>query len=275
MSETAAFFSPAAGIPPQSALITSKVVVRDAYAIIPASSVMDSVRSVLPGWRQTRCWVMAAPAIGFATSFAQYLLYLEPGGGCDRPEVEGGVESFLFVLAGSLSVRIGRQRHDLGSGGFAFVPADSDWSIENASGAAAKVVWVRKAFEAEGDLKPAALIGQEAAARIVPNAVTPNKYTTHLIPTDDLAYDMHMNIVTFGPGTNIPFVETHVMEHGLYMLQGRGLYLLNDQWHEVEAGDFIWMRAFCPQAFQASGETPARYLLYKNVNRQIRLRPGS
>lgn len=274
MGETAPFFSPAAGTPPPTALITSKVVVRDTYAIIPASSVMDSVCSAFPGWRKTRCWVMAAPAIGFATSFAQYLLYLEPGGGCERPEVEGGVESFLFVLAGNVSVTIERKRHVLEGGGFAFIPADSDWSIENTSEVTAKAIWVRKAFEADGDLKPAALIGQEATASVVSNPMTPTKYTTHLIPTDDLAYDMHMNIVTFGPGTNIPFVETHVMEHGLYMLQGRGLYLLNEQWHEVEAGDFIWMRAFCPQSFQMSGDTPARYLLYKNVNRQIRLRSG-
>ena len=82
---------------------------------------------------------------------------------------------------------------------------------------------------------------------------------------------MNMNIVSFGPGTVISAVEMHIMEHGLYMLQGKGVYLVNDRWHEVEAGDFIWMRAFCPQAFVQSGPEPARYLLYKNVNRQIRL----
>ena len=80
-----------------------------------------------------------------------------------------------------------------------------------------------------------------------------------------------MNIVSFGPGATISAVEMHVMEHGLYMLQGKGLYLLNEQWHEVQAGDFIWMRPFCPQAFYAGGPLPARYLLYKNMNRQFSL----
>jgi (S)-ureidoglycine aminohydrolase len=274
-AEVSAYFAPAAGLPLSSALITSKVIVRDTYAIIPAASIMDSVCSHLPGWRQARCWVLAAPAIGAATGFVQYLVYLEATGGCARPEEEPGVESFLFVLEGAIEVTVDGERSPLGPGGFAFVPPDSTWSIGNAGAATAKFVWLRKLFEPHGDLRPRALIGHEATVAPAISKTTSNKWTTHLLPADDRGYDMNMNIVTFGPGTNIPFVEAHIMEHGLYMLEGRGLYLLNEHWHEVEAGDFIWMRAFCPQAFQASGEAPARYLLYKNVNRQIRLRPGA
>jgi len=82
---------------------------------------------------------------------------------------------------------------------------------------------------------------------------------------------MHVNIVTFEPGGVIPFPETHVMEHGLYVLEGKAVYLLNQDWVEVEAGDFMWLRAFCPQACYAGGPGPFRYLLYKDVNRQVRL----
>ena len=49
---------------------------------------------------------------------------------------------------------------------------------------------------------------------------------------------MHVNIVTLEPGAVIPFAETHVMEHGLYVLQGKGVYRLNQDWVEVEAGDY-------------------------------------
>ena len=38
-------------------------------------------------------------------------------------------------------------------------------------------------------------------------------------------YDMHVNIVTFEPGGSIPFAETHVMEHGLLVLEGK-LYIV-------------------------------------------------
>ena len=83
---------------------------------------------------------------------------------------------------------------------------------------------------------------------------------------------MHVNIVTFQPGGLIPFEETHVMEHGLYVLQGKATYKLNKDWVEVEAGDFMWLRAYCPQACYAAGPEPFRYLLYKDVNRHARLR---
>ena len=87
----------------------------------------------------------------------------------------------------------------------------------------------------------------------------------------DLRYDMHVNIVTFQPGGRIPFAETHVMEHGLYVLQGTADYLLNKDWVSVGAGDFMWLRAFCPQACIATGDEPFRYLLYKDVNRHAPL----
>ena len=91
------------------------------------------------------------------------------------------------------------------------------------------------------------------------------------VAPDDARHDMHVNIVTFKPGGCIPFEETHVMEHGLYVLQGKGVYKLNRDWVEVEAGDFLWLRAFCPQACYAGGPSDFRYLLYKDVNRHMRL----
>ena len=64
----------------------------------------------------------------------------------------------------------------------------------------------------------------------------------------------------------IPFAETHVMEHGLYVLEGKAVYRLNQDWVEVQEGDFMWLRAFCPQACYSGGPGRFRYLLYKDVN---------
>jgi (S)-ureidoglycine aminohydrolase len=91
-----------------------------------------------------------------------------------------------------------------------------------------------------------------------------------LIP-DDLQYDMAMNIFSFDPGHCLPYVETHVMEHGLYFLQGKGVYFLDGEWMETQNDDFIWMGAYCPQSFYATGNEPAKYIYYKNVNREIPL----
>ena len=95
--------------------------------------------------------------------------------------------------------------------------------------------------------------------------------TTRFVDAADMRHDMHVTIVTFQPGGVIPFPETHVMEHGLYVLEGKAVYKLNQDWVEVEAGDFMWLRAFCPQACYAGGASPFRYLLYKDVNRHAKL----
>ena len=49
--------------------------------------------------------------------------------------------------------------------------------------------------------------------------------------------------------------------------RARRVYRLNQDWVEVEAGDYMWLRAFCPQACYAGGPGRFRYLLYKDVNR--------
>src|SRR5262249_1833839 len=81
------------------------------------------------------------------------------------------------------------------------------------------------------------------------------------------SFDMAVNIFTYNPGATLSMVEVHVMEHGLMMLQGQGVYRLNDRWYPVQAGDVIWMASYCPQWFVAMGKTPARYLYYKDIHR--------
>ena len=87
-----------------------------------------------------------------------------------------------------------------------------------------------------------------------------------LLP-EDPAFDFAVNTMTYAPGATLPMVEMHVMEHGLLMLEGGGIYRLDDCWYPVTAGDFIWMGPYCPQWFGALGKVPAKYLIYKDWNR--------
>ena len=65
-----------------------------------------------------------------------------------------------------------------------------------------------------------------------------------------------------------PRHEIHVMEHGLLMLDGTGVYRLgDDDYFPVQAEDVIWMASYCPQWFVAMGKKPARYLYYKDIHR--------
>ena len=87
-----------------------------------------------------------------------------------------------------------------------------------------------------------------------------------LLP-DDPSFDIAVNVFSYVPGGHLPYVETHIMEHGLIMLDGEGVYRLEDSWYPVRAGDAIWMAPYCAQWFVAMGKGPARYLYYKDVNR--------
>ncbi|MEM6489501.1 MAG: cupin domain-containing protein, partial [Pseudomonadota bacterium] len=136
-----------------------------------------------------------------------------------------------------------------------------------------RLQWIRKAFEpAPGIAVPAPFVTSDAAVAPTPMPDCDKAWaTTRFMDPQDLGHDMHVTIVTLQPGGSIPFLETHVMEHGLFVLQGKGAYRLNADWVEVEAGDFLWLRAFCPQACYAGGPEPFRYLLYKDMNRHPRL----
>jgi (S)-ureidoglycine aminohydrolase len=57
----------------------------------------------------------------------------------------------------------------------------------------------------------------------------------------------------------------------VYVLEGKAMYLLYNEWGGVAAGDFLWLRAVCPPACYAGGPGEFRYLLYKDMNRQVRL----
>jgi len=274
MTERRYFDSPG-GHPPQTALMTGRAVFTEAYALLPRGTMRDITHSLLPFWDNTRLWVIARPLSGFAETFSQYLMEVGPGGGCARGETAPGVQGVIFVTAGQLALEIAGAHHDLGPGSFAYLPPDTDWSLRNPGEATAGFHWIRKRYEAVDGLdRPDPLVMRDADVTPSEMPGTEGRWaTTRFVDPADLRHDMHVTIVTFQPGGVIPFEETHVMEHGLYVLEGKAVYKLNRDWVEVEAGDFMWLRAFCPQACYAGGPGPFRYLLYKDVNRHAAL-PG-
>ena len=268
------YFTPPGGLPPQSTLHTGRAVFTDAYAFIPRGVFSDIVTSRLPGWAQTRLWLIARPMSGFSETFSQYVMEIAAGGGSDDPDPEPGAQSVIFITGGQIALTIGDETHDLGPGGYAYIPAGTPWRLHTTGTDPARFHWIRKLYQpAAGLPPPAAFVTNERDITPIAMPDTMGKWaTTRFVEPGDLAHDMHVNIVTFEPGGLIPFEETHVMEHGIYVLQGKAVYRLNRDWVEVEAGDFMWLRAFCPQACYAAGSEPFRYLLYKDVNRHAALR---
>ena len=267
------YYAPTGGLPPQTQLLTDRAVFTNAYAVIPKGTMTDIVTSNLPFWDKTRAWVLARPLSGFAETFSQYIMEVSPGGGSTRPETEAGAQAVLFVVEGGFTLSLAGQSHELKTGSYAYIPAGNDWSVANTTDAPARFHWIRKPYQAvEGIDTPTSFVTNEHAATTVEMPDTDGNWaTTRFVEPSDMRHDMHVNIVTFQPGGVIPFAETHVMEHGLYVLEGKAVYRLNQDWVEVEAGDFMWLRAFCPQACYAGGPGQFRYLLYKDVNRHMPL----
>eukprot|EP00633_Aureoumbra_lagunensis_P005568 CAMPEP_0197314996 /NCGR_PEP_ID=MMETSP0891-20130614/36122_1 /TAXON_ID=44058 ORGANISM="Aureoumbra lagunensis, Strain CCMP1510" /NCGR_SAMPLE_ID=MMETSP0891 /ASSEMBLY_ACC=CAM_ASM_000534 /LENGTH=290 /DNA_ID=CAMNT_0042803719 /DNA_START=1 /DNA_END=873 /DNA_ORIENTATION=+ len=258
------------GHPDQTELLTGRAVFKTAYAVIPRDVMRDIVTSILPFWEKSRAWILARPLSGFAETFSQYIVECEPSGGSTKPETEQGVQSVLFVLDGELSVNVQGESQTLTTGGFVYVPPDAHWSVHNDSlSSNATFTWVRKRYQyVDGIQAPSPLFSHDDKVQPTPMPGTNGAWaTTRFVNPQDTRHDMHCNIVTFKPGAVIPFKETHVMEHGLLVLQGKAVYHLNDEWVEVQKGDFLWLRAFCPQACYAGGPHDFRYLLYKDVNR--------
>lgn len=273
MTAKRTYSTPMGGLPGQNERMDERAVFTEAYAFIPANTMRDIVTSNLPFWEKTRAWVLSRPLSGFAETFSQYIVEVAHGGGSDRPETDAEAQAVLFVVDGVLDLAIEGTAHRMEAGGYAYLPAGARWSAKNTSGEPCRFHWIRKAYEAvDGIERPEAFVTSDQAVEPIAMPDTDGKWaTSRFVEPDDMRHDMHVNIVTFEPGGVIPFPETHVMEHGLFVLEGKAVYKLNQDWIEVEAGDYMWLRAFCPQACYAAGQGKFRYLLYKDVNRHMKL----
>jgi len=249
---------------PTHQLVHSRARVGSRYALFPLEGYPPSR---IPAWPECEARVLASPALG--ADFVEYLFDIPPGKGTGQGEAIEQV--FGYVLSGIVNAFVQGEDRDLGAGGYFLVPDRAEWSLKARE--QSKLLLLRKRYEHSGLYKaksPEPLIGNAADVPATPFADNPHTRLQLLIP-DRIEYDFAMNIFTFDPGYGLPYVETHVMEHGLLILEGKGMYYLDGEWMEVEKDDFIWMGPYCPQSFYATGPTPAKYLYYKNVNREIPL----
>ena len=217
------------------------------------------VRTALPGMRGCAGIVHAGPAMG--AKFVQYTAEFESGG-----ELGGTTaQRFLFVLEGQLKVEIGGRGSALDPRGYAYFPEGLPHRVVAEKTSVAAVV--EKPYQPVASLEPpSALVSSEETVSPHPLNDDPDLQVRCLLP-DTMSFDFAVNTMVYQPGAALSMVEMHVMEHGLLMLEGGGIYRLGDSWYPVSAGDFIWMGPWCPQWFGAIGKAPAKYLIYKNWNR--------
>jgi (S)-ureidoglycine aminohydrolase len=217
------------------------------------------IRAPLPGMKDATAIVHAAPAGG--ASFTQYTAEFQPGGCLGPPRSQ----RFLYVIDGELRIEMPGQKHRLMKNGFAYFPAGEEHCI--CAVPASRAAIIEKDYQPLDSVRaPQLVIGDENSVEAEPLMGDESLRVRMLLPAGN-EFDMAVNTITFEPGASLPMVESHVMEHGLVMLEGGGIYRLGQKWYPVTAGDFIWMAPYCPQWFGAIGKIPARYLLYKDWNR--------
>ncbi|MGB6975657.1 MAG: (S)-ureidoglycine aminohydrolase [Terracidiphilus sp.] len=217
------------------------------------------VRTPLPGAEGVEFVVHAAPQLG--ARFTQMTAEFTDGGVLGPAPAQ----RFVYVLEGALELEAAGAKHSLTPGGFAYLPMGEPHVVRGSGNARAALI--EKPYEAQpGTPAPEIVVGHEE--RIAPVALMGDEaLRVRSMMPDGPAYDFAVNTMTYDPGAALSQVEVHVMEHGLLMLEGGGRYRLGDAWYPVEAGDFIWMRAYCPQWFGALDERPAKYLIYKDWRR--------
>ncbi len=217
------------------------------------------VRTALPGMKACAAIVHAGPAIG--ARFAQYTAEFDSGGELGPTTAQ----RFVYVLEGQLQMELDSRKTDLEVRGYAYLPEGTPHRVVATKASRAAVI--EKLYQPVASFEsPRAIISSEDAVSSEALDGDASLQVKRLLP-DTMPFDFAVNSMVYQPGAALSMVEMHIMEHGLLMLEGGGIYRLGDSWYAVTAGDFIWMGSWCPQWFGAIGKVPAKYLIYKDSNR--------
>jgi (S)-ureidoglycine aminohydrolase len=237
----------------------TRTVINSQYALLTPESF---VASNLPGWKNAVVVINISGAMG--ARFSQCQITLEQNG--QGESNTGAFEHFVYVIGGKCSCKIGAKKINLSAGSYLFVPPYTDFHYGSAGGKTQLLIFEKKYESISGVKKPEVLVSHEKNISGQPFLGNKDARLQVLLPGES-GFDLAVNIFTYQPGATLPFVEAHIMEHGLLMLKGQGIYRLGNDWHPVKEGDVIWMAPYCPQWFVAMGKTPASYIYYKDVNR--------
>jgi (S)-ureidoglycine aminohydrolase len=193
--------------------------------------------------------------------FTEYTAEFESGGELGPTTAQ----RFLYVLEGRLNIEMDGRQNDLVARGYAYLPEGTPHRVVATKPSRAAVI--EKFYQPLASFEsPRAIISSEDTLSSETLDGDATLQVKRLLP-DTMNFDFAVNSMVYQPGASLSMVEMHIMEHGLLMLEGGGVYRLGDSWYPVTAGDFIWMAPWCPQWFGAIGKVPAKYLIYKDSNR--------
>ncbi|MCI8454277.1 MAG: (S)-ureidoglycine aminohydrolase [Lachnospiraceae bacterium] len=248
-------------------LATRSIIKKENYCLLEPDGL---VKNRIPGYSQCDVTILGSPAMG--ASFADYLVTANPGG-CNDSIGGEGIESFVYVIEGNVSVKNADTKADLSEGGYLFSPAGKTLSFVNNGEKAARLYVYRRRYEKLDGFDARTVVGNVNEMEWIPYEGMENCFIKDLLPSgSDWGFDMNMHILKFNLGASHGYIETHIQEHGMYFLSGKGMYRVDGEWIPVQKGDYLFLDAYCPQACYAVGrEEDFTYIYSKDCNREVAL----
>ena len=220
---------------------TRSVYETDHAVIAPESRVYGP----LAGWSNATAAHVVTPHMG--AHFVMSLVTM--GSGARSASPAAGVERFVFVLTGSVSVAPakahrrqapGEGERTLRAGGFAYFPPGDDGRIETERcDGATLIMYERHRVNAPpGSGEAHFLLGHADDMAPIPPGGGEVFVLRKLLP-GTAAFDFNVHVMDFAPGEYLNIKEVHYNQHGMMLLQGQGIQRLGNKWCALQAGDAV------------------------------------
>ena len=243
------------------------------YAMIAHES---RVYGGLFGWENTNGAYVVSPGMNKAT-ILMTMVSMNTNAKSYVPSP--GAWRFAFVLDGKCSIRYKDEdaeaevtKEGLTAGEYFYFPMNTEHEIYTDSDNQCELVMYEAFTKPKLNGKPdefptgqKVIVGETDS---LPNIETPGEIfrLKKLLP-QTLEYDVNFHVMDFAPGETLNVKELHHPQHGLVILEGQGIYRLNDDFMPVQQGDVIYMSPWVTQWYGALGKNRTRYLISKDTHR--------
>lgn len=249
---------------PKDLLASRAIIKRNNYAVIPPDGL---VKNIIPGFENCDITILSTPKLG--ASFVDYMVTMHANGKNEQGFGADGIEVFVYVIEGDVTASTDKASHQLKTGGYLYCPAGVKLYLKNNSQTSRLFLYKRRyqplagytPYVVASNVNDLAKINYEDMDDVIIQDLLPK----------ELAFDMNFHILTFKPGASHGYIETHVQEHGAYLLSGQAMYNLDNDWVTVKKDDYIFMGAYALQACYAVGHEPLSYIYSKDCHRDVEL----
>lgn len=251
---------------PKDLLSSRSIIKHGNYALITPEGL---VNNVVPGFENCTMSILATPKLG--ASFVDYIVTMHEGG---KNEAGFGgqenIETFVYVIEGKVKAKADNEEFELNESGYLYCPPGVKMYLENTEATDARLFLYKQKHRPLEGKRPWVVSAHANELEFQNYDGMHNMNIKDLLPKE-LNFDMNFHILSFDPAACHPFIETHVQEHGAYLLSGEGLYNLDNEWIPVKKGDYIFMGPYVQQACYAVGRENLTYVYSKDCNRDAEL----